>query len=428
MDSVLDSALDTPETEAPDTSTTDTSADLGPPDTGPVGAEDEPVPGDSGDEPAIGDDDEIADPEIDAQDNRYRVSKGRMERFQQARQFQEAVSEYVPSVEAAKELYEAASDFSTMMLDFRNPYNQVGTRQDGTPIAAVDAFMDHWNETSPEGMAEMATRMLPYMAQKNPSVVARVEGQVTQVLVNRAYRAAQSIEMQAPGSEQAKNALFWAQNLDASINHDKPGFKYKTFEELPRPQQPQQTELQRREQIQRQRELTFENSQWQAFSQQNLEGAKTTALESAVDNALKIVKDKFTPKILGSMRSSILAEAQQALKQNFEWNRNHTLEEQDIQREFRQALRTNQRSELGQRVSNHVAEYANRVARVVPNIARAWIQDQTGQVIDQNRQLHARAATAARQTLPSGNGRPAVNRAANGKFTSIEQGLDAILG
>jgi hypothetical protein len=422
-DTISDTAFDTAFDTAPEPETQEASPDTElPPDSDPV-TEDATAKPAEGEEPQVGEDEEPEQVEQDGR-NAYRMSKGRMERFTNAAKFQEAISDFgISSVQAAQELYEAASDANTMALDFKNPFAQV-EGPNGAKVAAIDAFMDHWHGTSPDGMAALATRMLPYLNERMPQVVRHIEGQVMTVQVNRAYSAAQQAESQAPGSEQAKAALFKAQSLDYAING-----RHKALADLPKlnPQQGQLSEIQRREQALQQNVQRYEDGQWKSFSAHNIDGAKQAALDSAVDNALKIVKDKFSPKVLGSMRNSILSEAQQALKKNFDWDRNHALEAQDIQREFRQALRTDQRTQIEPRVKAHVADYQARLSRIIPAIAKSYIQDATNQAVAANRQTHERAASASRQVSPSGSGRPA-GRSPGGKFTSIEAGLDAVLG
>ncbi len=410
LDSAVDTAPDTSDAPAPEADAPETPVEQAPA---------------SDDEPLIGDDDDLEEPEEVEQDGRqaYKMSKGRMDRFQAAHKFQQAVSEIgLDSVESAQQLYQAASDAQAMEMDFRNPLAQV-QMPDGSQTTAINAFLDHWHGTSPDGMAALATNILPFMAQKAPQVVRQIEGQVSTVLVSRAYNQAQAVESQQPGSDAAKAALYKAQSLDYALNG-----KHKTLDQLPKqnPQNQQMSDLQRREQdLNRREKMTLDN-QWNQFDAAQVSGAKTKALDEAVDGALKIVQGKFSPKVLGSMRNSILNEAQQALKSQFEWNRNHGLEEQDIQREFRQALKTGQRTNVEPRVQALVQDYKARLSRIVPSIARGYIQDATTQAVASNRQTHDRAR-ASQQTAPSGNGR-APNRGAQGKFTSVEQGLDAIFG
>lgn len=361
--------------------------------------------------------------------NAYKMTEAHMKGLTQARDYMNAVQDILPTPDAARDAYQAASDFRAMEMDFRNP-DALVDMPDGSKMTAAEAWMEHWAGVSPEGMAAVGQKMLGFLEKTgNQQVLRAVEGQVSNALVNRTYnQARQAVDQFGADSQQAKNAIYKAQALDYAING-----KHRTIDQLPKvdPNQNRVSELERREQAQRQREDAAVTQQWKSAEAQHISGPKDAALSKQVDAILTPLKDKFTPKVFQSMRKEIVSEAQQALKGQFEWSRNHSLEIQDIQREFQKAQRTGQpTNNLGQRVQALVQDYDSRLTRIIPSIAKSFISDATKQTVSQNEATHRQLANGARQAAPSGGGRPTPRSIVPPirPGASVRDSLDAILG
>lgn len=382
LDSHLDSVLDAPDTSAEPEQVDDQPIEQEQP------AEEAPAE-DAVEQPEEVDSD--ADPEEEFIDEagrkRYHVKPERMKGFVQAKNFMRAVEEYVPTVEAAKELHANASDFRAMQIEF----------QSGEP-EAVGKFLDFWG-SSPEGLNALTTELPAYLAKAgNNQALQALEQRISGALVSRAYsKAAQTGDA---------GDLYRAQSMDFAHNGK---YRFKTVDEIPKrqPQQDAQTELQRREQeINRQHE-TFVNARWADFDKQALTGAKDTALDSEIEKAFAPVKASYPPAVLSALKREAKAGVEDALKKTFEWSRNHDLEARDIQRDFTRALKANKPTNVEPRATALVNDYKSRAARVLPSIVKPLIADATKSVVERSTATHQKLAAGAQKTAPGGGGKPA---------------------
>lgn len=397
--------LDTPDTSAPE----QPGGEAAPPEQ--VAPELDPLD--------FGDEEETPEQVQDNGRNAYKMSEAHMQRLTAAKDFLAKVQEFAPTPEAAQEHFQRASDFHAMESDFAS-----------ADPANVGEFLNYWNQQSPEAMGVMA-QQLPAFLEKtgNHQVLRAIEGQVYGATVNRLYtQAQQAVQQFGEGSAAAKQALYKAQALDYAING-----KHKGLDALPKvdPNARTQQTQQQREQAINKRETDFINNQWQSWDKAYVSGAKETALTGALDKILNDprIKDAYTPGILNSIRQTATNEIQQKLAADLEWNRNHSIEQRNIQRDFLSSMRKNERTDFQPRIQAHVGDYANRISRVLPSVLKPLIQGATKNAVDANGALHQRLAAGAARSAPNGSGVPARRSIAPvpGNWKSAREGLDALL-
>lgn len=406
---------------APSSSRSDVldSIDFGAPDSGEI---EQPLAGDEGGEQPLeqtdpeatdnGEEDlfadEDADPEKFEDSDDYRVSPNRWKKHVAARKFATEVQQFAPSVEAAREHFERASDFRHMESDFR-----------GADPANITAWMNHWGSQSPEAMGQVGSQILPWLANSgNPAAhaaIGQVESQVTRAMTSRLYDAAR-----ASGNP---DDLLKAQNTDFYLNGS-----FKTAEQLKvQPQQRHQPQ-QSSDSAQLDRLIS---TQWQQLNQQQIIGAKESAMTGKLDSIFNRpdIKAGYTPQVLDALRSKIATEAEAKLATDVEWKRNHDIELRDIQREFTQAMRTGKPTNLQSRIDALKTDYAARLGRIIPQLAKPMLDRETKRVVSESDQRNRRLAAGAAKSQPAGGGRPTPRSLVDAKqYGSREELLNDVLG
>jgi hypothetical protein len=223
------------------------------------------------------------------------------------------------------------------------------------------------------------------------------------------------------------NDLYRAQALDFSIN----GKYHESLDKIPQRQQaqPQDRIQQERQQLEQQRN-EFATQRWQEFDTAVISGAKEAALNGAVDSAFKQFESVFagSPGLLSAAKREATAQVQKELEKQFEWNRNQTVEEKDIQRDFLKAIRSGQKTNLEPRAAALVDAYKARVSRALPGIVKSLIGERTQTVMQQSAQTHQRLAAGAQKASPGAGGK-AVPRDIfpSQNWKTPGEGLDALL-
>jgi hypothetical protein len=364
--------------------------------------------------PPADDDEEDEDLASIKDGKKYRVNSTKMKRLLEASKMVKAVQEHFePTPEALLEHYGAATSYKNMTTDFRSA--------DPTNITE---FMNHWSGESPEGFAVLAQNLPAFLANKGMTgPLQNIERQVLGVAVQRAYNEVAQIaaipEKDRSAAEKAQ--LYRAQALDYALNKT-----YKKDTEIQqmasRPRGPQiDQERQRFEQQQK----NFHDSRWADFDQQYITGAKESALNGAIDAAFKPVEGKYSEKMLNSLKNSARRDVEDAISKRSEWKRNQDIEIQDIQREFRQALKTNSKTNLATRIEPLVGDYRIVINRLVPGIVKGLTGAATKAVVDESNANHDRLARGARQTAPSAGGTTAPRKVQGENY---KQALDRVFG
>lgn len=399
--------------DSPDTTT---AIDPG---TDPVPASDPAQAAPEADPLDFGDEEETPEQVQENGRNAYKMSAAHMERLTAAKDFLAKVQEFAPTPEAAQEHFQRASDFHAMESDFAS-----------ADPANVTEFLNYWNGQSPEAMGVLAQQLPAFLEKTGQAGVLRaIEGQVYGATVNRLYSAAQNaVQQHGEGSQAAKQALYKAQALDYALNGT-----HKSLDALPKVDpnaRIQQTQQQRDAAI-TQREEKFINDQWSTWDRQYVSGAKETALTGALDKVFNDprIKDAYGPAILKSIRQTATNEIQQKLAADLEWNRNHGIEQKNIQRDFVNSMRKNERTDYQPRIQAHVSDYASRVTRILPSVLRPLIQGATKNAVEANGALHQRLAAGAARSAPNGGGQPARRSIAPvpANWKNAREGLDALL-
>lgn len=340
-------------------------------------------------------DDEEAEPEqVDENGrNAYKMSADRMARFVQAKKLQDGIAEFAPSVEAARQHYERASDFDTMESDFRNPGEMVD--HNGQQVPAARAWLEHWAGVSPEGIGAVAEMLPQFLAESgNTQTLSRLEGVFSRGIVGGLYnKAARSGDPED---------LARAQNADFALHG-----KFREKIEAPQ-QRTAQDSLQQREQQIQQRENATVAREWKAFDSQHLSGAKDAAMKSSLDSIFEKpeIKGAFPASILAAVRNQVATEIQQRLASDQEWNRNHGIRLRDIQSNFTQAVRSNKETNLTPQAKALVDDYSAKVRREIFAVAKPLLRDATQNAVKSNQAVHQRFAAGAARTAPSGSGSP----------------------
>ncbi len=346
---------------------------------------------------------------------RYHVKPPRMAKLVAANKAWSQVAEFAPTVDAAREHYQAASDFRALQSDFAS----------GEP-EGVQNFMGYWSQGAPEAFQAMATQLPNYLAtlasrgdQGSVQALRAIEGQVHRATIATAYdKAAQTKD---------PKDFYAAQALDFAIN----GKYIETADKIPVRQQQQPDRTQQERQRFDQERTRFENQRWQEFDTNAITGAKETSLKSAVEAAFKPFEGAFqgTPGLMAAAKREATAKVQEEITKQFEWNRNQTVEQKDIQRDFLKAIRTGEKTNLSQRAEQLVNEYKARVSRVLPGIVKSLIGEQTKTVMQQSAKTHENLARGANKTSP-GSGGKAVPRDIfpTQNWKTPGEGLDALLG
>lgn len=351
--------------------------------------------------------------------NAYKMSEARWQRFQASKKLAEGIQEFAPNVEAAREHYQRANDFSTMESDFRNPLEKVQiTGEDGQvrELPAARAFLEHWTGVSPEGMSAVADMLPQFLAETgNTQALAAIENRVVNATIAGAYqRAAQSGD---------PDALLRAQNLDFALTGK--------FREKVDPVQPRQdNNLQVREQQLQQRENKIVSDQWKQFNGDHLEGARTKALDSQLNTLFEDprVKGAFGTEMLAALRNQVATRLKENLQKDGEWSRNDQIQMREIQSAYTRALRSNQPTNLAPVAKRLVDDYTNKVKSQLIAVAKPLFADATGRFVKNNQSLHQRSAISSGKTAPSGGGpvKRSIVPTPTGK-TSREL-LDSVLG
>lgn len=407
----LDSRLESSFSAVPDTEVTDTT-DQGTGEAPPLPEGTAQADGGEDNQPIVDDESESEEFTDDAGRKYYNVKPTRMREFVNAKNFMKEMADFAPTIEDAKAHYESASDFRALQSDFAS----------GEP-EGVQNFMGFWSNGAPEAFNSMATQLPAYLArlasQNNPGALQAlrsIEGQVHRATISEAYDKARQ-------TGDPKD-LYAAQSIDFSIN----GKYHDSLDKIPQRQQPQpQDQVRQREQQISQREEQFANQRWQEFDGTAITGAKDAALTSAVDAAFKVAESAFTPGLLSAAKREATAQVTEVLKKQFEWNRNQTVDQKDIQRDFLKAVRTGARTNLEPRAAALVQSYKARIAAVLPGIVRPLIGERTQAVMQQSAQTHQRLAKGATRTAPGAGGSPAPRSIApRGQRQSVDNRLDQI--
>lgn len=380
--------------------------------------DDEPLPDDESEVAPAEDDEE--DEELDSikDGKKYRVNATKMKRLLAASKLMKAASEHFePTPEAVLEHYQAATNLSHMTRDFRS----------GDPDS-ISAFMDHWSGESPDGFATLAQNLPAFLAKKGMEAPLRaIETQVQNAIVSRAYSEAATAAAipEQDRSVADKRKIFFAQELDHALRGLSGGeAKYKGEAEIAqlknRPRAPQ---VDQREQRLNQQEKNLHDTHWNGFDTQYVSGPRETSLVSLIDEAFKPFEGKYGEKLLKALKATAKTDVQAEIDGRPEWKRNQELELSDIQREFRQALKTQKRTDLEPRIERVNSEYRNFIARKVPAVVKALTNTATKSVVDESQATHDRLARSARNTAPSAGG-TAAPRAVKGQ--SYKDALDRV--
>ena len=285
--------------------------------------------------------------------------------------------------------------------------------------------MDYWQKGSPEAFGSMAQRLPAYLASQasnNPmaaQALGQIEAQVHRVTINRAYDKARETG--------DRDDFLSAQALDYAIN----GRYIETMEKIPSRQRQfdPQSEMRQREQQIDQRETQFANQRWQEFDRNYISGARDTVLTSAVDAAFRGAEQAFPAGILKAAKREAIAQINESIEKNFEFNRNQKVETSDIQRDLVRAIRSGQTTNLEPRAARLVEEFKARVTRILPGIVKPLIGDATKGVVQQSQATHNRLATGAQKTAPGAGGKPTPRDIfPKPNWKSASEGLDALLG
>lgn len=348
--------------------------------------------------------------------NHYRVPPSRMKTFVQAKNFQNAIADIAPTVEAVQQLHQSASDFRAMQIEF----------QAGTPEAA-GKFLEFW-AGSPEGIGAVTQQLPVYLAERAQAgdqqalrTLTNLETMVHAADINRLYD-------QAAKTGDATD--LWKAQMQDYLRNGK--HRYETVQAIPRqdPAQVQRQQQQQREQALNARENQQIQNQWQSFDKQYLNGAKETSLQQEIEKAFAVVKGKYPEGVLSALKREAQAKVAEGLKSSFEWNRNHNLEAGDIQRDFANSLRANRPTkDVEPRANALVNDYRARAARLLPGIVKPLIAGQTERIVAESKATHQKLAAGAAKSAPGGSGRPAprsITDRTNWKTAS--EGLEALLG
>lgn len=412
MDDLLGSI---PETPAPKAAAEAPPADPDTPEvTEPPSAVDEAEELAENEVPPADDDEEDEDLAAIKDGKKYRVNSTKMKRLLEASKMVKAVQEHFePTPEALLEHYGAATSYKNMTADFKtaDPTN-------------ITEFMRHWAGESPEGFATLAQSLPAFLARGGLTAPLKaIESQVQNALIQRGYQEILPILSipAAQRTQEQKDAILAAQNRDYYLTRS-----YKKEQELAAmAQRPRVPQVDQREQRLNQQENNFLNARWNDFDQQYITGAKETALSTAIDEAFKPVEGKYSERVLKSLKATARADVESAINKRSEWKRNQDIEISDIQREFRQALKTNSKTNLASRIDPLVSEYRQFIGRVVPGVVKNLTPGATRAVVQDSEAEHERLARGARQTAPSVNGTPAP-RAVKGE--NYKQALDRVFG
>lgn len=374
----------------------------------------EPVEAEAADETIVDEDGQDEQFTDDAGRKYYNVKPDRMRGFVTAKNFVKAIEEFAPTVDDAKAHYEGASDFRAMQSMF-----------DSAEPESLNQFMGYWHKGSPEAFGAMAQRLPAFLASQagsNPmaaQALNQIEAQVHRVTINRAYDRARETG--------DRDDFLSAQALDYAIN----GRYIEAMDKIPSRQRQfdPQAEMRQREHQIDQRETHFANQRWQEFDKNYISGAKDSAITSAVDAAFKVAESAYPAGILKAAKREAIAQIQESIEKNFEFNRNQKVETSDIQRDLVRAIRSGQTTNLEPRAARLVEEFKARVNRILPGIVKPLIGDATKGVMQQSQTTHNRLATGAAKTAPGAGGKPTPRDIfPKPNWKSAGEGLDALLG
>lgn len=373
--------------------------------------EDEPLDEET-EVPPAEDDEEDESLESIKDGKKYRVNSTKMKRLLEASKIVKAASEHFdPTPEAIESHYKDATVLRHMAADFKTADPQ-----------SMNDFLHHWSLESPEALAAMAQAVPAFLARNGMNSPLRaIETQVQNALVSRAYSEVAQIAA-TPAAERSKSdaaKLYRAQTLDYAVN----GSYKKDAEIQQMAQQPQRPQIDQREQRLNQQEKNLHDTHWNNFDTNYVTGPRESILTTALDEAFKPFDGKYSDKVLKSLKASARTDVQEAISKRAEWKRNQDIELSDIQREFRQALKTNKRTDLEPRITAVNSEYRNFISRQIPGVVKALTPGATKAVVADSQATHDRLARGARQTAP-GAGGTAAPRSIKGQ--NYKEALDRV--
>lgn len=312
-----------------------------------------------------------------------------------------------PDAEKIREYMGAYSDQLAMEHDFTS----------GDPVA-IQKFVSHWNEVSPEGMQQLAASLPNLLAsQKNPEAYSAlaepVLGRYSQALYDRA-----NAETDA---DKKASYLHAARMIDWDLNG--------SYRENPA-EEPKQPKLSAREQQVEKglREIQeFKRQQASAAVDSFTHGVVTDSQQqflAAIDNALKPGAGLVNQRLFNAAKKDFIQEVTAAMAGEKEAVRLFDL----------QALNA-QRSPSKEAHDALVSNYMTRAQRAIRNLAPAALKDLGVSAKEKSTAAHKAAsasATAGAQPAASTGAVPAPAKFDSTKFSSksdaMEAHIDALLG
>lgn len=293
------------------------------------------------------------------------------------------IREFAPSVESAKAQYETSNDYRVMHADFQSadPEN-------------IDAWLDHWAEESPDGFSAMASRLPEKLQALNPEAWESLQGAFLQKKIDQLYaEAAES------GDQQAK---YYAQLLDYKVNG-----KYRETLDKPDPIAARQKELDARQAKIDQQESERQGRVWSNFSTR-IETAKQQGLSAVIDKILTPIRDRFqgAPELFEALKDRIATKAQSAIKNDFEWSRNHDIDLRSIKQSFDKSWKTGGKTNMNADAQALVGQYVSKASGIVASAAKPLVAQATASLVQQSNDKHAQLQKGQVRRGSSGGGKP----------------------
>lgn len=323
-------------------------------------------------ETALEDFDEDAEPPLDADGKNVTVRSARMKELYANHKAFKQISDFAPTVEAARAHYETATDMRRMAADF----------QSADP-ASIDSFIGFWGQQSPQGINTLADRLPQYLQSTAPQVYEGLQSKILGDIVEGNYvSAAQSGD---------PNDLYRAQMFEWTQTGK---WRDAANVKAPDPLAEREAKVAQAEQAQQQRQQQEQAAvvkQWTDGTYSHIR----TSIDKETDSVLGEAAKKFEAPILQMLKNQIRAEVTERIKADPEFSTNYNID-------FMKAVKSQRNDQTRQQLSDL---YLSRVRPIIKAVAKPLVSSATKTVVDQNKAVHDRAQQSQAKTA-TGGGRP----------------------
>ena len=326
----------------------------------------------------------------------FYVRKDRFNEFQADRKFATQVRDVVPDLESLQTLRQNASDFDLMHQDF-----QYGGAED------MSEFAKHWAEVSPQRFPSAAGAMIDQLRTVAPQAYQGFVNIAVGEIIDSLYQ--QAVQSDDP------HLLYAAQRLEFEQTSKRGGKgTYRTPDQI-KIQAPEDARLRSIESRERalQQRTNLEHDQYWQNTKNRITANRETALNAAIQEALKPGQGRFSEQNLRAISRDVKAEVDQALKGDLEWSRNYDIQMRNLESQIRTALKGNQAIDTTAQAKAYVDAYIAKARGVISRVAREQLGEATAKAVEQNQQQHAKLAAGQKKGIAAPS-KPAGIRKPNG--------------